>query len=287
MASALKAVHSPPISEPGLSDVVENFALLYAHHQVSLEERFADFRLDIIDSGLVRRWFRPQVKFSFDGHIPFRPLPRNQAYAIFEWGLNWCIANFSNHYLMIHSGVLERNGKGLILPGMPGAGKSTLSAALMVNGWRLLSDEVALIQPNSGELLGIPRPISLKNQSIEVIGNYYAEGIFGRHICDTAKGTVAHLRPDQESIERQSDTAEPGLVIFPRFVAGSDTRIEPLPKSRAFMALTENAFNYSNLGLDGFHAVQRIINQSHCYNMEYSDLDSAVQSIGRLLDTAG
>jgi predicted ATPase len=33
--------------------------------------------------------------------------------------------------------VVERDGHALILPAMPGSGKSTLTAALVQRGWRL------------------------------------------------------------------------------------------------------------------------------------------------------
>ena len=62
-----------------------------------------------------------------------------------EWGLNWCVAGHAHQYLMLHAAALERNGRAVILPGDPGAGKSTLTAALMLSGWRLLSDEITLV----------------------------------------------------------------------------------------------------------------------------------------------
>jgi HprK-related kinase A len=80
-----------------------------------------------------------------------------------EWGMNWCIASHMHYYLMLHAAVLERDGHALIMPGDPGAGKSTLTAALMLDGWRLLSDEIALIDRNDGLLYGLARPVSLKN----------------------------------------------------------------------------------------------------------------------------
>jgi predicted ATPase len=46
---------------------------------------------------------------------------------------------------MLHAAVVEKNGKALILPALPGSGKSTLSAALAMNGWRFLSDEFTMI----------------------------------------------------------------------------------------------------------------------------------------------
>src|SRR3546814_15972535 len=84
-----------------------------------------------------------------------------------EWGLNWCIGAHGHQFLIIHAAVIERNGLAAILPGAPGSGKSTLTACLVHNGWRLLSDEMALVSLQDGGLTALARPISLKNRRSE------------------------------------------------------------------------------------------------------------------------
>src|SRR3546814_5884714 len=55
----------------------------------------------------------------------------------------------------------------IFLPGAPGSGKSTLTACLVHNGWRLLSDEIALVSLQDGGLTALARSISLKNRRSE------------------------------------------------------------------------------------------------------------------------
>ncbi len=55
--------------------------------------------------------------------------------------------------LWMHAGVVAQNGKGLLLSGPSGQGKSTLSTMLVHNGWSLLSDDVA---PLTSEALVLP-----------------------------------------------------------------------------------------------------------------------------------
>src|SRR3546814_3330456 len=85
-----------------------------------------------------------------------------------EWGLNWCIGLHGHRYLIIHAAAIERNGLAVILPGAPGSGKSTLTAFLVHHGWRLLSDELALVSLHDGRLTALARPIGLKNRSIDL-----------------------------------------------------------------------------------------------------------------------
>ena len=154
-----------------LTVVAEGLEQLYGAFTLTSDTDFIDFRVALNAPPGLRRWFRPQVIFSFDGFIPFKPLPQIQAFAMFEWGLNWVIANNAHQYLIIHAAVIERNGVVCILPGTPGSGKSTLCAALVCKGWRLLSDEMALISTATGDIYPVPRPVSLKNQTSEFYQN--------------------------------------------------------------------------------------------------------------------
>lgn len=256
--------------------VAESMALLYADYPVQDKADFADFHIRMSSPSSVRRWFKPQVNFFYDGMTPFKPLPLEHAFPMFEWGLNWCVASKAHRYLIIHAAVIEKNGFAAILPAPPGSGKSTLCAALVCRGWRLLSDELALIRPEDGLLVPLPRPISLKNASIDIIRNYEPSTVFSNPVADTTKGTVAHLKAPNESVMRSEEFAIPAWVIFPKYEAGTEARLEPLSRARSFMSVAENAFNYSLLGKKGFDTLARVIDASMSYQFTYSRLDDAI-----------
>jgi len=267
-----------PSVEEGLAELYGQFEVRHPH------ETFADFHVEVNAPGALRRWLRPQVDFSFDGQQPFKPLPFAQAYPMLEWGLNWCVSMHAHHYLVIHAAVVEKNGGAAILPAPPGSGKSTLTAGLVLSGWRLLSDELALVDRKSGMIHPLPRPVSLKNASIPLIRSFSADAFINRPSHDTAKGTVAHMRPPRESVRRQHEPARPAWVIFPRWAAGTPTMLKPRSPAQTFMFLAQNAFNYSQLGGDGFRVGTRLIDQVACYDFAYSDLDEAVRTFDRLAD---
>jgi len=265
--------------------VAEGLAELYGQFEVRHpRETLADFHVSVDSPNLLRRWVRPQVDFSFDGQMPFKPLPYDQAYPMLEWGLNWCISMHAHQYLIIHAAVIEKNGGAAILPAPPGSGKSTLTAGLVLSGWRLLSDELTLIDRKTGLIHPLPRPVSLKNQSIPVIRAFSAEAFINRPSHDTAKGTVAHMRPPTESVRRQHEPAQPAWVIFPKWAAGAATKLTPRSAAQTFMFLAQNAFNYSHLGADGFHVGTRLIDRVACYDFTYSRLDEAVLAFDKLAD---
>jgi HprK-related kinase A len=184
---------------------------------------------------------------------------------------------------MLHSGALERRGQALILPALPGSGKSTLTAALAYRGWRLLSDEFGLIEPESGLIRPIPRAVPLKNRSIPVIRDYLPEAHLGPVFPKTRKGEVSHLRPPLESIERQGERARPRWVCFPRFIEGlPGRRLARLDRSLAFTRLAQNAFNYRLLAETGFAALAALVRGCDCFSLEYGDLDQALAGIAEL-----
>jgi HprK-related kinase A len=262
--------------------VAEGIGLLYADFPLVEQGGFADFHVSLSRPRNIRRWFKPQVLFLYDGSAAFKPLPLDQAFPTLEWGLNWCVSSHAHRYLMIHAAVIEKDGYAAILPAPPGSGKSTLCAALVTRGWRLLSDELTLIGIDDGDIVPVPRPVSLKNESIDIIKSYAPGVSFSRKVADTIKGTVAHMKPPADSVVRASERARPAWVIFPKYESGAAARLEPVRRSRGFMRVADNAFNYSLLGLKGFETLARLIDASQCYDFTYSNLDDAIQHFAGL-----
>lgn len=283
------SIRTGPVSNQITSTLplVENaISLLYDQHALG-DGEFADFHVRVALPTGLRRWISPQAFFHIDGIVPFNPLPADQAFPMLEWGLNWCISAHCHRHLILHSAVVERNGKALLLPAPPGSGKSTLCAGLIQRGWRLLSDELAMIDSTAGFLTPVPRPVSLKNASIEVIRAFAPQSVISPVVHETVKGTVAHLRPPPESVRRSGESAKPGWVVLPRYVAGAPAMLEPLSKPRAVAHLVENAFNFAIHGGRGFELLAGLVEASDCFSFTYSSLDEAAAIFARLAEGQG
>lgn len=261
-----------------------SLALLYADYPLLADDAFCDFHVGVEAPGLLRRHWRAQAVFDLDGVRPFKPLPQSQAFALFEWGLNWCIASHALDHLIVHAAVLERKGRAILLPGQPGAGKSTLAAALCLSGFRLLSDEMALIGLADRRLHPVPRPVSLKDRAIEIIRGHAPEAVLGPPAHDTAKGTVAHLRVPAQAVAEARRTAAPAFVVFPRWQAGAATRLEERGRARSLFELAEQSFNYDTLGPRAMHVLAPMVESCRCFDFRYSRLEEAVALFTRLCD---
>lgn len=255
--------------------VAEGLHTLYADFEIG-EFDYYDYHIRLSLPRGFRRWVRPQIFFWLDDFSPFKPLPANHDFAQLEWGMNWCIAGHAHHYLMLHAAVLEKNGQAVILPGDPGAGKSTLAALLSLSGWRLLSDEITLIDRVDGMVVPLSRPVSLKNASIDVVRTFSPDAVIGESALDTHKGTVAHLKPAKESVMRAADKAIPCHIVFPCWRATAKAHASKRDKADAFIHVANHAFNYNLLGNLGFTLIAQLLDKCDCRNFEYSQIGDAI-----------
>lgn len=252
---------------------------VYAQHPLIDAAEWSDHHVSITRAGGWRRWIRPQVDFRADFQRPFAPFPANAALPLFEWGSNWLIGQRLAHLLLLHAGVLERDGLALVLPATPGSGKSTLTAALSLRGWRLLSDEFGAFCPDRLRFIAMLKPVALKNQSIEVIRQFAPDAPLGPSFLKTRKGTVAHLAADRDAVDRRKEWAQPGAVVIPRWIEGADLALERLVPHVMFGALAFNAFNYQDTGARGFEAVSHLTTVCSGWQLTYSRLDDAIEAL--------
>ncbi|MFY9513339.1 MAG: HprK-related kinase A [Rubrivivax sp.] len=267
-----------------LPEVAASVTRLYGRHAIAGDSAFVDFDVAVQRPARMLRSWHPQVVFELGGQSPFNPLPGNQGFPLLEWGLNWCVYGMCHQYLILHAAVLERNGRALILPAPSGSGKSTLCAGLLFGGWRLLSDELTLIRPADGRIVPNPRPVSLKNQSIDVIQRFAPQVRFGSRVAETSKGVVAHFAAPVDAIRRADEAVLPGWVVLPRYAAGAPATLQRLERAQTFMQLIENAFNYAVFGAAGFDLLGALLDRSECFTFDYSSLPEAVDLFNRLAD---
>jgi HprK-related kinase A len=248
---------------------------------------FADYHVELRRGRGLRAFVVGQSRFCIDGVEPFDPFPLANALPLFEWGVNWCFAQRANQFLLLHAAVLVRGECAVILAAPPGAGKSTLAAAMMLSGFRLLSDEFGVLCLDAPMLQPMLKPVALKNRSVELIRAHSPHALLGPLFCGTRKGDVAHLAPDDASVDARHIPARAALLLFPVYAAGAPLELRPLAGEQAFARLAFNSFNYALLGPRGFEAVAAVIDAcGGGHQLRYSRLDEAIARVSSLLDGA-
>lgn len=264
-----------------IAAVARHIDYFYSSYGKRRPDAFIDFDVQVLPGKGLRRWWRPQARFLLDDVESFFPLPMEQAAPMLEWGLNWCLASRPLGYLVMHAGTLARSGDALMMPGSPGAGKSTLSASLcLLEDWQLFSDELAILDPTSGLLHPHPRPISLKNDSIRLVAGF-PQAQLGAIYTDTHKGTVSHARCPDHSIATAaaSERARVRWIVFPRFVSGKMANIQEISRAEAFTLISEQSFNKERMGETGFDALCSMLTGARCFQIEYGSTQDGLRLI--------
>lgn len=240
-----------------------------------------DFNVRLFAARPWRRFVRPAVMIGGDFVLPeAAPLPLAQGLLAAEMGMNLQMALGQRHYLLLHASVVEREGRALLMTGISGAGKSTLAALLGARGWRLMGDEFALVDPQTGAIHAFPRLVSLKNEAIGVVEAAVPEGRYGPLLAGTPKGDIRHLVPNAAALAAMDKPAEPALILFPRF--GFEPAERDVLPSEVFVRLTQASTNYVVLGERGFDALTRIVKTVPARAIDYPDTDSAIAQVEAL-----
>ena len=269
-----------------VTDLAAAVRTVYRDYPQVDPHQFCDATIQVCRVRGIRRFMRPQIEFVAESDSPFIPFPADTHLPLMEWGLNQALAERLSFYLLLHAGTLARGNSGVLLPATPGSGKSTLTAALMMHGYRLLSDEFGVVDLDSGQLHPMVRPVALKNESIDVIRRMAPETILGPSFPKTRKGTVAHLAPSRDSLSRRDTGATPRVVVFPKYQSGQSVSLEQVDPGAAFNKLAINSFNYEYLGPGAFDAVSRLVTHCDFWRITYSDLTDAISAIDDLLSAA-
>ncbi|WP_353473911.1 hypothetical protein PVT71_18455 [Salipiger sp. H15] len=179
-------------------------------------------------------------------------------------------------HIMLHAALLERNGRGLLLLGDAGAGKSTLATALEEAGFALLSDDIVLLA-RTGEVAALPFPVTLKEGSWALLG----------HRRDEIEGAAEHRRPDALNVRYLGLTSDVGwksvgwVLKLDRRQDGAAS-VEELTLSVTFAALLGAAWSGEEaMSPEVFEAMTGCLDGAEAGRLEYSDLPRALEAVSR------
>jgi hypothetical protein len=200
--------------------------------------------------------------------------------------IDWLVAHITRSVIdradgivAIHAGVVAVNGRAVILPGHPDAGKSTTVAGLVRSGFSYLTDEAALLRIDHPFVLPFPRPLMLEQGSIDVLelnGELPLE-------YDAFRKRMHHVAPDDLRPRAVGAPAPVGYVVAPRYRPGATTELIALSPAETLFLLARNAFNLPHVGREGFAALERLARSVPGYRLDIGHLPSAVEAVRELI----
>ncbi|NED99625.1 hypothetical protein [Phytoactinopolyspora halotolerans] len=181
--------------------------------------------------------------------------------------------------LLLHAGAVERAGQAVLFPGESGVGKSTLTAACLIRGFGYITDEAVALDPDTGRVTGLARPLMLTPWSTEALGLDPALGGWSDESADKLAFTA-------QSIGARAVTepvAVGHVVLVRRSGARSNPVIEPVAAGEVLAAVLAASFNHYRLGERAWEAAARLSTQVQGWRLDADEPVAAADAILRLL----
>jgi hypothetical protein len=170
----------------------------------------------------------------------------------------------------LHAAALAGTRGVVVLPALPGTGKSTLTLALTARGFDYFSDELA--------------PVDLGNLTVEPYAHAVCLKTLPPSPYTLPQGTLAvntrfHVPLASLGTAARHDPLPLAALVFPRRSGGRFDGLRPLTAASAATRLMSHLLNglaHPNYGLDAAIAVSGTV---PCFELDITELPAAVEAI--------
>jgi hypothetical protein len=180
----------------------------------------------------------------------------------------------------IHATALEKGGRGVLIPGASGQGKTTCCVSLLRGGYRCLSDDHPFLRRGGQglELLSFPVKVDVTEKTV---------GFFPE-LRGASERLYQGIRKQYFYLEELfpqgiAESCRPAVLLFPQIIDWPTSSLEPLPRARALQELLRHGV----LALDEevarrqFHSVADLVETVACYRLYFGE---DILDLPRLLD---
>ena len=186
---------------------------------------------------------------------------------------SWTTAAFISAHpdlLWLHAAAAACDDAAVVLPGPPGAGKSTLVAELLKLSWRLLADDVVPVDVN--RRIALPLPF---NPNIR-IGRPHEDSLAA--FIERPKAVVT-VSPNQVA----HNYGHINAIVFPEFAAGRGEVVELMPLTAVpLVEALGNQCLSASIGMrESLRALWSVAEAVPAYRLRYESAGRAADELSR------
>lgn len=181
---------------------------------------------------------------------------------------------------VFHAGAVALDGRGIVIPGRRGAGKSTFTAALSLLGFEYLSDEAALVDHDLG-LHPFPKAISLEAGGWRCIRDIAPKQAQDSLVWAPKEGESGkwYVQPPTHKAGSKSQVYPVDFVVLLR--RGSGISTAEIPKSEALAGLVDQHMTLWFSSRTRLKHTVEMVRRARCLAIDTFDVNRAVDDLAR------
>jgi hypothetical protein len=188
--------------------------------------------------------------------------------------------------IAIHAAALSLGNGCVVFPGNCGVGKTTLSAALIKDGFKYFTDDTAILDRKTRSVVAVPVSLRIKEGSWETVEKMFQES-FAVTVHGSSDGRkIRYLAPPQHSLTEGKVAGDfVKALVFPKYFPECRTSIHLISRLDAIHRLQECGYDVGAC-LNKAKVVELLdwIKDVDCYEMSIGSLSEATSIVRRLLD---
>lgn len=225
----------------------------------------------------------PLYTLSAAGKVIFRGSNSVETISFLEWFvINALVQKISTYtYMTFHASALSYNNTGVIFPASSGSGKTTISLALIAQGFQYFSDEVAIIDTEDFTLRPLPRGLAIQEKAFHLLQSlnkpppsigFYRQTSF-LHFRYFNPSAYAFHQPDEKPIPVKH------VLFLEKPTITQKTHLKKIPKAMAVSRLLSCSFAKHPLVEDTIANCIKLSQRTECYLLTGDNLQERVDAV--------
>ena len=195
------------------------------------------------------------------------------------------LLNKSSNGIAFHAGAVAYGDQVIMLPGLSGFGKSSMTGCLLTSGYSYLTDELYFVPVNAKKpCLSFTRPLCIKTGSATAIRRMLSDEQLEGALADMDGLVIPHrlINKDFSPV-----FTLPSLILIPKFHPDAKLHIEKLSAAQATAQLMACNVNGRNLKGHGFPQMVSITRSTPVYRIHFNSFQGVDGAMASLLDELG